>query len=276
MFFKTWFILLKERPKSIFVANTPVFAPLSVYFYCAITGATFFMDIHGLSFIGWKWAWSASLQKFLAKKALVSLVDHNHHRDIYLEWGGKILMLERPPITAPQSLSKDETSDAPLVTFVGNFMGDEPVDLLLDVAKKLPTIKFCILGDTARAKSGLVEQAPVNVFFPGYLQRKQYWQQLYDSNTVMVLTKTPYSLVSGGIEAMSIGKPLILSRKPALLDYFTKGTIFVDHTLENLSEGIETALDQENKLTTEMEELATNQISRWESEFKKLEDMIRN
>jgi glycosyltransferase involved in cell wall biosynthesis len=233
------------------------------------------MNIHGHSFIGWKWAWSRPLQRALAKRALVNLVGFTKYKKLFESWGAMALILERPPLFVPcDEFQLATNSNQFKVTIVSTFSKDEPLHLVLGAAKQLPDIRFYILGDTALADKALLSSAPSNVEFPGYLQGDEYWNQLNSSHTVMTLTTTRYSLVSGGIEAMTLGKPLILSRQPVLTDYFTKGAIFVDNSVESITNGIQEARENKNSLTQEVIDLAAEKRARWEMAFQELMSLL--
>jgi glycosyltransferase involved in cell wall biosynthesis len=203
------------------------------------------------------------------------MIDHSEHRRIFESWGAKIFMLERPPIESPIEGGKLALRSSNFsVTVINTFAGDEPLEPIIEAARNLPGFDFFILGDKSKAKKDLLREAPRNVTFPGYLLSKKYWSQLFASNVIMTLTTTPYSLVAGGIEGMAIGKPLILSNQPALTDYFTKGAIFVDHSVESIVDAVQQVLKQEDRLKKEIAELAVEKRERWYAEFRKLLHLI--
>ncbi len=80
----------------------------------------------------------------------------------------------------------------------------------------------------------------------------------------MVLSEDLYSLSSGAVEGMGLGKPLILSKQPALIEYFYKGALFVDNSIKGIVNGIITFRDQEKRLKQEIDELAFEKQKRWE------------
>lgn len=275
MFLKTFWVLFREHPTVVIVVNTPVFAPLCVFLYCYFAGIPFVMDIHGHSFIGWKWAWSAPLQGWLARRALANMIDHSEHRRIFESWRAKFFMLERPPIEPPVNEDNFASRSSHfMVTVINTFAGDEPLEPIIQAARQLPDLLFFILGDKSKAKKGMIQDAPENVTFPGYLLSNNYWSQLYASNVIMTLTKTRYSLVSGGIEGMAVKRPLILSRQPALKDYFTKGTIFVDHSVDSIVDAVQQVQKQEDRLKREIAELSVEKRERWNVEFRRLLHLI--
>ncbi|MGB5931840.1 MAG: glycosyltransferase [Anaerolineae bacterium] len=272
---KTWAVLRRQRPSVVYVIISPVVAALSVYIYCRLSGTPYIMDVHGHSLTSWKWAWTAPLQRALAKRALVNIVNHPGHKRLFESWGAKSLVLERSPMSIPgDRLKQVANPNQYSVTVVSTFTGDEPLELVLGAAEQLPEVRFFILGDTALAKRTLLRAAPDNVVFPGYLLGDEYWNRLYSSQAVMVLTTHPYSLLSGAVEGMALGKPLILSRQPVLTDYFTKGTIFVDNSVESIVDGVRELRGQEHRLTQEIVELAAEKRERWETVFQELLALI--
>lgn len=271
MFFKTMLLLRSLRPKAVLVVNSPVFAPLTVFLYCRMAQIPYVMDIHGHSFIGWKWAWSRPLHGFLARRAKACLVDHTFHEHLFRSWGANTLLLERPLITpATSKVRKDILSKKFTLTLINTFAGDEPLEPLIRAAAYLPQIRFVVLGDIKMADARLLQNAPDNVCFPGYLLADQYWAQLSISNVVMILTNTPYSLVSGGIEGLVLGKPLILSSQPVLMDYFTQGALFVKHNPQSIKEAVLKSMKEEKTLKMQSLSLLAEKRSRWDSEFEKL------
>ncbi len=269
---KTWIVLRRQRPLVVFVTNPPVFAALSVYIYCRLSGTPYIMDTHSPALFGWKWAWTVPLQRALARPALVNLVDQRRYKRLFESWGARALVLDDPPMNLRISDQLKHAADPTQfdVTVVSTFARDEPLELVLGAAEQLPEIRFFILGDTALAKKTLLNAAPDNVVFPGYLLSDAYWNRLYSSRAILVLTTHPYSLLGGAQEAMVLGKPLILSRQPALTDYFTRGTVFVDHSIESIVAGVRELKQHEQSLSQEMADLAVEKRERWEVGFQEL------
>jgi len=268
---KTWLVLLRQRPSAVYVFISPVFAALSVYFYCRLAGVPYIMDIGGGALISRRWAWTTPLVRVLARKARVNIVDQEMRKCLLKSWGAETILLERPPLAVEWKRCKPEGDTGGFkVTLVSVFAPDEPVELVLGAAERLPEVRFFILGDTSLAKRNLLATAPSNVVFTGYLSSDDYWNRLDSSQAIMVLTTYADSLSSGAVEAMALGKPLILSRQPALIGYFTKGAKFVDHSVESIVKGVQDVREQEHCLAQESVELSTEKRKRWETEFQKI------
>jgi glycosyltransferase involved in cell wall biosynthesis len=271
----TWAVLIARRPSLVYVIITPTFSALAVYLYCLVARIPYVMDVHGHSLTSRKWAWTVPLQKFLAKRALATLVDQRLYQETFEGAGARTVVLERSPVNINVSALKRLPATEPFsVTMVSIFAVDEPVDIVVEAARLVPDVRFYITGDTKRAPAALLSSAPPNVTFTGYLYSDEYLNRLYSSNAVMTLTTEAYSLVSGGVESMALGLPTILSRQPVLLDYFTKGAVFVEHTPESIAAGVKQARDAEERLRREISTLAAEKIDRWQSAMKDLRGRI--
>lgn len=270
----TWIVLFRQQPDCVVVVNTPVFAPLCVSVYTYFSRASYVLNIHGHSLLG-KWAWAVPIQRMLARRALTNIVEQDFHQSLYQRWGAPIIRLERPPMSSRiTTMAPIPEQEGYIISVVSTFSSDEPLELVLDAARQMPEVHIFVLGDTARAPKGLLVQAPLNVTFTGYLRGHDYWDQLNASHAIMTLTTTPYSMVSGGIEGMALKKPLILSRQPVLTTYFTKGTVFVEHTVPSLVDGIKQVQAQHSRLAEEIVELLAEKQTRWDTTFRQFMELI--
>jgi glycosyltransferase involved in cell wall biosynthesis len=273
---KTWLILFRERPRVVYITNPPVFAPMCVWLYCLLTGNKFIMDTHSPALYMPKWAWSVPLQRFLIKRALMNVTDQLRFKEQFEEWGGKAVILEKPPKLPPPNAPKDLVMANGFfdVLVVNTFASDEPLDPILDAARQFENARFFITGDTSMAKPGTVENAPKNCIFTGYLRGSAYWDQIYRSRAVMVLTTFPYSLLGGAQDGAAISKPLILSKQPALEEYFTKGAVFVENTVQGIAGGVRAVITREDALSREVEELIHEKDILWHRNFAELTKLI--
>ncbi len=233
------------------------------------------MNIHGHSFTGRRWGWSRPLLAALARRARVNLVGFPEYKRLFESWGARALVLGDTPIQIKTGgVAAVPPPSQFNVTVISTFAPDEPVDLVSEAARRLPQVCCAILGDTTLADKRLLNSAPGNVTFPGYLKGDSYWSLLRSSQAVMTLTTNQDSLVAGGLDGMYLGKPLILSRQPVLVDYFSKGAVFVDHTVESIVSGIQQALEHQKTLAVASSELAGEKRARWERIFNDFLGML--
>jgi glycosyltransferase involved in cell wall biosynthesis len=275
MWLKTWAILLKQHPSAVFVVNTPIFAPLCVYAYCLFARIPYAMNIHGHTFSGRRWGWSRPILRFLARRARVNLVGFSGYKKLFESWGAKATILEDPPAeTGSMRNVPAATLDGFKVVVISTFAPDEPLHLVVAAACVVPEVQCYILGDAALADRRLIDSAPKNVFFPGYLKADAYWSMLCSAGAIMTLTTNSDSLVAGGTEGMRLGKPLILSRQPVLVEYFDKGAVFVDHTVKSIAEGIREARERQEALAQEAATLAIEKREVWDSRFQEFVSLL--
>lgn len=274
---KTWYEMVRVRPRYIYVTNSPTFAGLSVYTYCLFTHTQYIMDTHTPNLLGPRWKWSAPIQRFLARRARMNIVDQESIAQIFQSWDAPVMVLENPPKDIPKQWLTKVDPDKPIeFTYVGTFGGDEPIEVVTDAARQLPNIQFYILGDISRANQSLIDNSPENVIFPGFILKEDYWGLLSRSRGIITLTTYPFSLLGSAQDGLHIKKPVILSKQPTLELFFTKGAVFVEHTTNSMVEGIQTFLENENTLNEEIAELYDETSEKWQQNFKELQNIINS
>jgi hypothetical protein len=273
---KTWLILVQQRPRFVYITNPPVFAALCVAMYCAVTRTQYIMDTHSPALYSRKWGWTVPLQRFLSRFALINIVDQARFQDLFKSWGAKAIVLATSPKDAPPDLKGEVDQQYFDIAVVNTFAADEPLDIILEAARCLPqTVRFFIMGDLKQANPGMVKSAPPNAIFTDYLWREAYWNRLYTARAVLALTTYPHSLLRGAHDGLMLAKPLIISRQPALIEYFSKGAIYVDHTADSIVAAVQQAQEQEQQIKQQLRELAVELTDRWETNFEKLTAVIR-
>lgn len=265
--YDTWQVLWRQKPSLIHVTNPPVLAPLVVDWYCRLRRAKFVMETHSPALFSRRWGWTLPLQRALSRRALVNIVDQKKFKQLFESWGSKTAVLSKPPLRIVlHQPDTHQTQTSLQITVVNTFSPDEPLEPIFLAAQQLNDVIFFVLGDIEIAHPGVLEKAPKNVRFTGYLKNDDYWHQLASSDAVMSLTTYPYSLLAGAQDGMCVGAPLIISRQPALEDYFTRGTIFVHNTGEDIVEGINLLKVEKKRLRREIAELYMEKRRLWNSD----------
>jgi glycosyltransferase involved in cell wall biosynthesis len=157
------------------------------------------------------------------------------------------------------------------VAVICSFAPDEPVREILAAAKLRRNVTFYITGNFSAAMSSeeiaQITDELANVIFTGYLDKTDYVSLLSDVNAVIVLTKRQDTMLSGAYEALSLAKPLITSSHPALLQYFSSGTIHANNTPEDIARALDKVIEQENRLSKESFELRNKRQIEWWRQF---------
>jgi len=235
---KTLFILLKERPDGVLVANPPVVAPLVVWLASLVLGYRFIVDAHSGAFQHARWSWTLPLQRFLSRRALATIVTNDTMASMVESWGGRVqkvqdLALDLGPSGKAPSRARFQ------VVFICTYSVDEPVAAVVDAARRLPGIDFTFTGDPSYAPRGFRESLPSNVALTGFVPDHEYLSLLRGADAILVLTLEDNTLQRGGYEAMALEKPLITSDWPLLREVFSKGTLHVSASPSSIARAVE-------------------------------------
>lgn len=273
---KTWLVLVRERPDFIYVTNSPPMAGLCVCVYCMFTHSQYVLDTHPPVLFTRKWRWSRPLVRFVARRAVVNVIDQERFGLLFESWGARVVILQDPPETIATNVNaSDGNSNSLEISYVGTFSGDEPVDIVIETARQVPDVTFYLLGKKSRAKQQWLESAPDNAIFTDYLLGDDYWKHLMRSRAIIVLTTHRYSLLGAAQDGLYIDKPLILSDQPVLREYFTKGVVFVPNTAQGIIKGLKNLLEDEERYKREIAELHRERALQWETNFRQLLEIVK-
>jgi glycosyltransferase involved in cell wall biosynthesis len=270
---RTWPILNRERPDVVLVQNPPIFAVLVTFLYSLRCSAQYVIDSHSGAFVSRKWRWSLGLHRVLSRGALTTIVHNKSQEEVVERWGCRYCVLGFTPGDYPSGrvLPLDgQFTVAMVCSFVDR---DEPIGVVLEAARRLPKVSFYITGDYNCVPQQLLAQKPDNCCFTGYLPYDQYVGLLRGVDAIMVLTGFDETLLMGGFEAVSLGKPLITSGWPVLRDYFSLGTVHTDNTVEGICEGVRRAQSDYDALHRDMLRLRDQLEDEWRQKVRELEDL---
>jgi glycosyltransferase involved in cell wall biosynthesis len=273
---RTLFLLFRNRPKVVFVQNPPILAVFCIFIYCLLCNAGFIIDAHSEAFLarGWtappKW-----LKKFLAKKAITTIVTNDYLEHLVQGWGGNALIIRDVPSKFEIS-SHFSVSDQFNIALINTFAEDEPLSEALNAAKAIPEVQFYVTGKISVKDTSLVTNAPKNVCFTNYLQRENYYALLNSVDAVMCLTKRNHTMQRGACEALSLGKPIITTNWEVLRQYFHKGTVHVENSTEGILQGILHMVAQFKSLSTGIIELQIEQQQEWQLKVDELSSLINS
>lgn len=235
---RTLALLFTRRPQIVFVQSPPSFAVLFVFLYCLLTGSRYIVDAHSAAFQMPFWTKPAWLYRLLARRAVATLVTNEHFAERLEGWGARAFILRDIPTEFPREGSYPFQNGAFNVAVVNTFAPDEPLAAVLEAAAHLPDVDFYITGKTSRAPAGLLDRAPGNVHFTGFLPDATYYALLASSHAVMCLTTRDNTMQRGACEALSLGRPIVTSDWPLLRAYFNQGAVHVPNTSGGVREGL--------------------------------------
>jgi hypothetical protein len=231
---QTWWILIRERPQVVFVMSPPVFAPLSVWPYCVLSGRPFVIDAHTAAFLHPRWKYFQGLQHWISRQASTTIVTNEHLKAVLNAQGAHATIVQDVPVRF------DAERSFPLkaafnVAVICSFNPDEPTEEILAAAAQVPTVHFYLTGDSKALKR---QSLPKNVTLTGFLSVAEYGALLRSVQVVMTLTTRDHTMLRGAWEAIYQATPVIVSDWPVLRTAFDLGAVHVDNTPESILRGI--------------------------------------
>jgi hypothetical protein len=166
----------------------------------------------------------------------LAIAHNKSQEEVMKQWGCRYSVLAFTPGEYPigEPFPLDEQFN---VAMISSFDGDEPHDAVFAAAKRLSDVSIYVTGDPTRAPH-VAARKPDNCHLTGYLTYDRYVGLLRGVDAIIVLTTMDHQVLMGGFEAVSLGKPLIVSDWPVLKDYFCLGTVHVPNTAEGIYEGV--------------------------------------
>jgi glycosyltransferase involved in cell wall biosynthesis len=247
-------ILRRERPDLVLVAVPPIFAALPVWYWTRRHGARLVIDAHTGIFEHARWTWLLPLSKWLLRHADAVVVTNEHLRQRVADWGARGVVIGDVPVKFGPG-RPPEPCRAPRVVVVNTFSVDEPVDAVLEAARRLDDTLFFVTGDVRAARPSWIRDRPANLSFTGFLSEEDYAGLLRAADVVLVLTTHDHTMQRGGYEAVALGKPLVTSDWGLLRETFSRGTIHVQNEPAAIAAGLRKAIAERQKLGEEMQSL---------------------
>jgi hypothetical protein len=266
---KTWRILYRERPDVIFVQNPPIFCALAVFICTSLSSASYVIDSHTGAFVTPGWGRFLKLHRWLSRRALATIVHNVEQEKIVKGWGCRYCVIG----FTPGDYSNGETVHLDRnfsIAVISDFNPDDPLAEIFEAAVSLTDVSFYITGDSKRIPDSLLMRKPENCHLTGYLSYPKYIGLLKGVDAVMDLVNRDYTLLMGGFEAVSLGKPFITTDFPILRDYFSLGTVHILNTVEGIREGVRQIQRNQIRFRQDIIYLREKLENEWELEFKKL------
>ncbi len=240
----TFMLILRVRPKAVIFTNPPFIAGAVCVAACRLVGAQCWCDCHSGAFNNPRWSRFSALNRTVLRACTgvifhtLRIADERRHevrRSVVL---GIYAMNDR---TRPVSSRPDRTSDRPLVVASCSYGFDEPIDILFAAIEGLPELGAALTGNPP---ADLLERAPQNARFTGFLSDEDYHQLLDDADLVVCLTTREATMQNGLIEGLEHGRPVITSHTMALAEWAEDipGVITARNESEALSSAIQTVL----------------------------------
>lgn len=277
LLFKTFMTVKREKPKTIFVQNPSVVLSLFVVIIGRLTKRCVIVDAHN---VGIHFEHSnllirllgQTLNKIVIRNANLTIVT-NSNLAKYVELnGGKPFVLP-DPFPVFKEYKKINLKGKKNILYICTFFSDEPYIALLEAAKYLEN-SICIYVSGTYKTKYLPYEIAQNVVLTGYLPEQEYINHLHSVDMVVDLTYREDCLVCGGYEAIAAEKPLLLSDKSILKEYFLDAALYTDNTPLDISYKIKEVIKNAPVLTEKVKRLKRKRTEDWIIRKKNLEKLM--
>ncbi|MGI5525772.1 hypothetical protein ACQEUX_33190 [Micromonospora sp. CA-259024] len=196
------------------------------------------VDAHNGQFQSW-WRKVPGTERILRGARLV--LTHNHEADILAREafpGLRTLVVHDPLRPIAPAAPRD------WVFVVASAAADEPMDVLFDAIEEAAEITFATTAPLHRLPEPLRQRAAAlpNLISLGFLDLPDYEAALAGARAVVVLTDRDACQPSGACEALSAGRPLVLSRTNTTTNLFGGFATLVANQSAALAAGVRTAV----------------------------------
>ena len=276
-------LLLRRRPDCVWVASGPVFAVQTVLLTRRLTRGRYkvIADCHNSTFLP---PWSKMPFARAALDGVDACLIHNDRvlptaRALGVAFERITVLEDRPADPSPPAVdgaAPDALPRGTYIVFPCGFRADEPLEIVLDAARRLDPVPLFITGDHERMRAGprLVARSP-NVRLTGFLGRAAFEVLLAGAGAVLGLTDREGVQLSVANEAVGFGLPMVLSSTETLRAMFPKSAIFVETaSADSIVSGCRTALAEGDRLRHESRQLRAERVAQWESQAQNLQSRL--
>jgi glycosyltransferase involved in cell wall biosynthesis len=261
---RTLSYLVRARPRSLIVANPPIFAALVAWAYARLAGVPIVLDSHPISFgqkrnrVG---RFFLPVHAALTRRVATTIVGTDELARRVRAWGGRAdVVHEAPPPDPPHPAPRADPSEPAKVLWSGTFAADEPFEAVIEAARQLPEVELLVAGDLRRCPVDPAS-APPNVRWLGFLRGDEYRAALREADVVLALTDDSTSALRVAAEAVYARRALVTSDLEHLATLFPGG-VRVANDAQAIARGVRVALADltQPRRSLEMREA---QLSRW-------------
>ena len=274
-------IFIAEHPALIFVQNPSMLLAALAVVYCKAAGIPLVVDRHTTFLIdkpkrfSFKRSLFLALSRFTLSQADLTLVTNEHLAGLVREAGGTPFILPDPLPSFSPGHSFRCNGKGMSVVVPTSYADDEPIENIISAGAILGNegITFYLTGNDKKLPESLRARAGTGCIFTGFLQEQEYVDLLFSVDAVLVLTTASSTMLCGCYEAVAAEKPLITSKKPCLVEYFTEA-LFVDNSVNEIVTSCRECRDRKEELTEKSREMKRTIAQQWSVRHRKLEEEL--
>ena len=278
-FLESWKLIRRERPSICFTMNPSVFASWWLSLLAKIYRFHLVSDVHsvnikitGLRKVLFRMFFNAGIRRSDA-----IIVTNEIYRQYILPLNPNVVCVPDPLPVLRTPLMNNRTDSVKIsgkmqVLLICSFDPDEPLSEVLAMDFEINDFEILVTGDWKKRFEA--PPSTKNIRFLGFVCNEEYDRLLCAVDGIMVLSTEEGCLCCGAYEAVSAGKPLILSRTKALRDFFGKAPIYTENSSESIISALWTLnaeIKQRAKMIVQERAMLS---SKFNSGIKELEKVI--
>lgn len=265
--------LWRLRPRAVACMSPSPLTALPVWLYCRATGARFVIDAHTGAFIGPPWERFAAISRFFCGRADLTIVTNRELAGRVEEAGGTALVIPDVP-TEQHPPEPAARAKEPVAVFVSSFAQDEPIDVVIEAARRCPDVRVKVTGRPKGPGARVLASAPANVESLGFVSRQTYLAEIANADVVIALTTRDHTMQRGAYEAIYLGTPVIVSDWPLLREHFADGGLVSANEAGALAQCLRRAIEQREHLAVSAQRLRERKLARWDDNCKQIERVL--
>lgn len=266
--------LLATRPSAVFIMQPPVLSLACAYLYSK-PSTTIIGDLHTGTFRDPRWKWSAPLVLTILKRRGFAVVPNENLAALCRDAGVPVVVshgyLTAFDPAAHQVLPDNVSRDRAFVLVPLAFAYDEPIDEILEAARRTPELTWVLTGKAPKSVGAL---APDNVILTGYVSKEEYNGLRAAATVVVAATTAEDTMQSAGYEALAAGSPLVTTPTKVLTDYFGDAALYATAKASSLAEQVSQAVDNRLRLRTRMIDLREKRIAEQDDAIRLIKQWI--
>lgn len=240
LIWKTFGILVGKKPTHVFCQNPSIVLSFLCVYLRRFIKYECIVDEHnaGLYPLDGKYKLLNVAADYIVRKADLLIVTNNNLKNYCEKLGGTAIVCP-DPLPDMRAESEAIIQSGFSIMLVSSWASDEPYLNVIEVAQKLQGsgVVFYATGNPKSKLSGV--SIPPNFNLTGYMSNEVYKATMNAVDAVMVLTLRDNCMNCGAYEAVSAGKPCIVSDNKVLRDYFYKGFEYTDNSVDAIFLAIE-------------------------------------
>jgi glycosyltransferase involved in cell wall biosynthesis len=189
------------------------------------------------------------------------IVTNNNHAALLRQRAPRVYVCQDPVPSLPADSLPHPTVGSHSVFLICSFDIDEPYEAAFQAFSSLADLGYTLFVSGNYTKAGVDVAAFPWVRFLGFLSYEDYIRYLRNCAVIMDLTTLEDCLVCGAYEALSVRKPLVLSRTAALSEYFGDAAVLTDNAPAAIRESVQTAYARSDELSKRADDwLRSNEV----------------